>query len=469
VVRLLGGLDWWKYGIERLSALARERGIALAVLPGEDRDDARLAAASTLPPKNSTRCCVSSAKAAAKTCARLLRRLARHAGRDLDLARAAAGAAPCRLSARRRRGRSRSADSRRAPAGTKPVVPIIFYRAMLLAADTAPIDALCAALAARPRAGRAMVITSLKDRDAAAFLRGAFARLDPAVIVTTTAFAAGGKPRSRRRSTSRAFRCCRSSARPPSAPRGATARAGSAPPISPCTWCCPSSMAACWPARSRSRIRCRRRKDLPSPRLAAAPSRIASPRRRSHCRAGAPARAAARRAARRDADAGLSRRAGTHRLCGRPRRAGERDRVARRSRRRRLHGERRAEAPRELLDALAAAMQRSRSNDTKHCSRVPARGRARSAKHGASRRTIPTCATARSASARKTFGKLLVALPPDRGRSSERRADYHDPRCRRGMRWSPSGFGCNTSPKLMRSFTWARTARWNGCRARRSR
>ena len=27
VVRLLGGLDWWKYGVERLSALARERGI----------------------------------------------------------------------------------------------------------------------------------------------------------------------------------------------------------------------------------------------------------------------------------------------------------------------------------------------------------------------------------------------------------------------------------------------------------
>src|SRR5271155_1505999 len=50
VVRLLGGLDWWKYGIDRLSALARERNIVLAVLPGEDRDDARLAAASTLPP-----------------------------------------------------------------------------------------------------------------------------------------------------------------------------------------------------------------------------------------------------------------------------------------------------------------------------------------------------------------------------------------------------------------------------------
>ena len=49
LVRLLGGLDWWRYGIERLSALARERDIALAVLPGEDRDDPRLADASTLP------------------------------------------------------------------------------------------------------------------------------------------------------------------------------------------------------------------------------------------------------------------------------------------------------------------------------------------------------------------------------------------------------------------------------------
>src|ERR1700734_2771644 len=44
VIRLLGGLDWWKYGIERLSALARTRGIVLAVMPGEDRDDPRLAA-----------------------------------------------------------------------------------------------------------------------------------------------------------------------------------------------------------------------------------------------------------------------------------------------------------------------------------------------------------------------------------------------------------------------------------------
>src|SRR5918994_2674600 len=32
VVRLLGGLDWWRYGVEALSAMAREQGIALVVL-----------------------------------------------------------------------------------------------------------------------------------------------------------------------------------------------------------------------------------------------------------------------------------------------------------------------------------------------------------------------------------------------------------------------------------------------------
>src|SRR3990172_9434275 len=51
VVRLLGGLDWWRYGVEALAAMADERKIPLAVLPGEDRDDPRLAAASTLPPE----------------------------------------------------------------------------------------------------------------------------------------------------------------------------------------------------------------------------------------------------------------------------------------------------------------------------------------------------------------------------------------------------------------------------------
>src|SRR5262249_25730206 len=73
----------------------------------------------------------------------------------------------------------------------KPVVPIIFYRAMLLAADTAPVDALCAALSARGLAPAPLLVTSLHDRAANAFLQDALAKIRPAMIVTMTAFAAG--------------------------------------------------------------------------------------------------------------------------------------------------------------------------------------------------------------------------------------------------------------------------------------
>ena len=63
---------------------------------------------------------------------------------------------------------------------------------MLLAADVAPIDALCEALAARGLAPAPLFVTSLKDAESAAFLRAAMPRLAPALIVTTTAFAAAG-------------------------------------------------------------------------------------------------------------------------------------------------------------------------------------------------------------------------------------------------------------------------------------
>jgi cobaltochelatase CobN len=237
LIRLLGGLDWWTYGIERLSVLARERRIALAVLPGEDRDDARLAAASTLSLAELDVLLSYFREGGRDNLRALLRRLARHAGFDLkltapqavprfagylpgegavDLERLieAIAAAPAKRSeagegdrpkgggggmqhgghSHRRRPFHRPAAQDDLPPplrGGGNIVPIIFYRAMLLAADTAPVDALCEALAARGLAPAPLVVTSLKDVAATEFLRAALARLDPAVIVTMTAFAAG--------------------------------------------------------------------------------------------------------------------------------------------------------------------------------------------------------------------------------------------------------------------------------------
>src|SRR5271169_3308040 len=130
VVRLLGGLEFWKYGVEQLSALARERGIALAVLPGEDRDDSRLAEASTLPPSERAALLRYFREGGRENLRALLRRLARHAGYHLDAREPEvvprfAGYLPS----------ERTVELGRLVSSLKPgspVVPIIFYRATLL-------------------------------------------------------------------------------------------------------------------------------------------------------------------------------------------------------------------------------------------------------------------------------------------------------------------------------------------------
>jgi cobaltochelatase CobN len=195
LVRLIGGLDWWRYGVEQLSTVARSHDIKLALLPGEDRDDPRLAEASTLPPEELDTLLRFFREGGRENLRALLRRLGRHAGADLDLAHLdlaeptplprLAGYLPDAGAI----GIERLAASL---APDRPVVPIIFYRALLLAGDTAAIDALCGALSARGLAPAPLAITSLKESAAAAFVRDALVRLRPAVVVTTTAFAASG-------------------------------------------------------------------------------------------------------------------------------------------------------------------------------------------------------------------------------------------------------------------------------------
>ena len=169
VVRLLGGLDWWRYGVEALAALARERGIGWRVLPGEDRDDPRLDGGFDLAADELAALLAYFREGGRENLRALLRRLAGHAGRGSTgraASRAAHAPAICRAKARS------SLDALAAAlAPGQPVVPILFYRSMLLAADTAPIDALCAALAARGLAPAPLVVPSLKDREAGAFVR----------------------------------------------------------------------------------------------------------------------------------------------------------------------------------------------------------------------------------------------------------------------------------------------------------
>ncbi|MGN6584671.1 MAG: cobaltochelatase subunit CobN, partial [Rhizobiaceae bacterium] len=74
-----------------------------------------------------------------------------------------------------------------------PIVPILFYRSMLLSADVAPIDALAAALQTRGMRAAPIFVPSLKDEEAVRFVEDAVRELRPALLLTATAFASGGE------------------------------------------------------------------------------------------------------------------------------------------------------------------------------------------------------------------------------------------------------------------------------------
>ena len=49
LIRLIGGVQYWEYGLKQVYQLAQEKGIALAVLPADGREDTRLDEYSTIP------------------------------------------------------------------------------------------------------------------------------------------------------------------------------------------------------------------------------------------------------------------------------------------------------------------------------------------------------------------------------------------------------------------------------------
>lgn len=179
VARLLGGYEWWPYGCDQLAQLARDKGIALALLPGECReDDARLAELSTMPERAAVLGYFREGGPA-----NMAALLALLAGRP----------APAPVSVPKagiylpERG---VVDLSAVPRDGRPVVPVLFYRSMLLAGDVAPVEALVGALGAEGIAAVPVFVPNLRD-PAALEVIGAVMDLAPVVILTATAFSAG--------------------------------------------------------------------------------------------------------------------------------------------------------------------------------------------------------------------------------------------------------------------------------------
>ncbi len=195
LVRILGGYDWWRYGCDRLAAVARERGIKLALLPGEGNDDTRLAQASTLPQAELAALLSYFRQGGPANMAALVRRMAGLAGHDVE----ANDPVEVPKAGYYEPGKGVVDAPSHIPSlcgegDIAPLVPILFYRSMLLAADTAPIDALVEALRGKGMAPVPIFVASLKDPASLAFVESALTALRPSAIVAATAFASGAGP-----------------------------------------------------------------------------------------------------------------------------------------------------------------------------------------------------------------------------------------------------------------------------------
>ncbi|MFE1600972.1 cobaltochelatase subunit CobN [Methylobacterium sp. ID0610] len=214
LVRCLGGLDYWRYGIERLAGICRAGGIALAVLPGDDRPDPRLAAFGTVPEALRESLDGYFRAGGSENLRQMLLRIAAELGVPVraELPRAlprgfvwcpGCGVADASRipAAPRLSGNDRSAGSpsptrerggapASSPKGPGGTALVLVYRSAILGGDTAPAAWLAAALHERGLAPVIVAVSSLKDPEAIAVVREVIAAHPPDVIVAATAFSA---------------------------------------------------------------------------------------------------------------------------------------------------------------------------------------------------------------------------------------------------------------------------------------
>ncbi|MEQ6203071.1 cobaltochelatase subunit CobN [Sulfitobacter sp. HNIBRBA2951] len=185
LIRLIGGENYWPYGIMQVQDFARRNGIALAVLPADGCEDAALDAHSTLPTSTLRRlqhlCDAGGAVAAQAALAQLALAAGLYAGPVLG---------------------TKTVPDCGFYDPDKGVLPFIdtegdaiavtFYRSYLTSADTAPVDALIRTLRDRGYNAVGLFAPSLKSPVARDFIPSALAQLNPRAIINATAFSGRG-------------------------------------------------------------------------------------------------------------------------------------------------------------------------------------------------------------------------------------------------------------------------------------
>ena len=194
VVRLLGGRGYWPYGIEQVAGVCRERGIPLALLPGDDQPDPELAELSSLPAEAQHRLWQYCVQGGPENADQFLA----FATSLIGFETAWREPAPLMRAGLYWPGVEHPSLDDLQPhwQADAPVAALVFYRALVQAANLDAVDALIQGLSVAGLNPLPVFVASLKDEVAAATLETLFADAPPDVILNTTGFAvsAPGRP-----------------------------------------------------------------------------------------------------------------------------------------------------------------------------------------------------------------------------------------------------------------------------------
>ena len=188
VARVLGGMGYWRHGAEQYAARLAEVGVSLALLPGDDKPDPELQAISTVAPDDYAALWAYLVEGGPANAQGFLT----YAQAIVDSGERPSPAGPLLKAGLYWPGVGQSEiGSIKANWRGQGIVPVIFYRSLLLGGGLDPINRLTKALIRQGLNPLPIFVASLKDPLSAETLKTIFAEAPPDVILNTTAFAVG--------------------------------------------------------------------------------------------------------------------------------------------------------------------------------------------------------------------------------------------------------------------------------------
>ncbi|MDA0239697.1 MAG: cobaltochelatase subunit CobN, partial [Proteobacteria bacterium] len=195
VVRLLGGVGYWPYGLDQITELARNPDFAVAFLPGDDQPDVELTDRSTVSPENCHRLWQYLVQGGMDNGEQFLRFAAGLIGYETEWLEPT----PLIRSGLYWPGMPNPGIDEIQAHWQKdaPKAAIVFYRALVQAGNLKPVDALITSLDENGVSALPIFVSSLKDLVSAEMVSHLLGQTAVDVILNCTSFAVSSPGRDR--------------------------------------------------------------------------------------------------------------------------------------------------------------------------------------------------------------------------------------------------------------------------------